>query len=180
MQAERRAEIETDIRPLLSELCAEAAQVFGDVCAGGEEIREQQDSCRTPCDTALRTLRDRWLREFEVRGLDNSARKAGSQLLGDLEQVSVGGREAAAVSDQQDCGSGSEFGCGRHGSSAKASEPLGANSMIVKLGGVELFSGQSLEFGTKWILPLQSLQATFIPRYLIATRSSSEQWGQSE
>lgn len=102
VQAEGWAEVESDARPALGELSTEAAKIFGDVGAGGEEVREQQDSRRTERDAAFRALRNRWLGEFEVRGLDQMAWDAGAELLGELEQVGVGGRESAAVSDQQD------------------------------------------------------------------------------
>lgn len=100
VQAERRAEVKTDVRPLFGKLTADAAQVFGDVRPGGEEVRQQEDSRCTKCDAASRPLRDRWLGEFEERRLDDVAGEAGTELLGELEQVSVSGREPAAVRDQ--------------------------------------------------------------------------------
>lgn len=106
MQAKGQTEVEADARPLLGELSAEALQVFGDVRAGGEKIWQDQDSFRTERNTAGSTLRDRWLGQFEVCGLDDVARKARVELLGQCEQVGVGCGKAAAVSDQQDCGAG--------------------------------------------------------------------------
>ena len=100
MQAERRAEVEADVRPSLGELSEEAVQVFSDVRAGGEKIGQQQDSRRAACDAALGTLRDGWLGEFEICNLDNVAGEAGAELLGELEQVGIGSRKTAAVSDQ--------------------------------------------------------------------------------
>ena len=71
MQAERRAEVEADARPLLGELSAEATEVFGHVRPGREEVRQQQDSRRAERDAAGRALWNRWLCQFEVCGLND-------------------------------------------------------------------------------------------------------------
>ena len=73
---------------------------------GGEEVRQQQNSRRAQCDAARGSLRNRRLGQFEVRDLDDVAGIAGVELLGELEQVGIGDRETAAVSDQQDCCAG--------------------------------------------------------------------------
>ena len=126
VQAEGRAEVEADARPFLGKLSAEAAEVFGDVRPGREEVRQQQDSRRAEFDATGRALRDRWLGEFEVRGLDDVIGEARTQLLGELQQVGVGCGQAAAVSDQQDGSARFERGCGGHDvSSAEANEPPG-------------------------------------------------------
>lgn len=104
VQTKRRAEVETDARPLLGELSTEAAQILSDVRASREKVRQQQDSRRTERDATLCSLRDRWLGEFEVRRLDDMAGEAGAELLGELEQVGISGSESAAVCDQQDGG----------------------------------------------------------------------------
>ena len=53
-------------------------------------------------------MRDGWLGEFEICGLDDVAGEARAELLGQLEQVRVRGGESAAVRDQQDGGAGGE------------------------------------------------------------------------
>lgn len=76
VQAERRTEFEADARPLSGELTAIAPQIFGDVRAGREEVRQEEDSRRAESNAALGTLWNRWLRQFEIRGLDDVTGKA--------------------------------------------------------------------------------------------------------
>ena len=102
MQAERRTEVEADGWPLRGEVGLKALQVFRDVRTGGEEVREQEDSCGSMLHAGGGGLWDRRFGKFEIRDLDDAIREALSQEIGKLAEVVIGCRESAAVSDQQD------------------------------------------------------------------------------
>ncbi len=162
VQAEWRTEIEPNVRPFRGEVGLMAFEIFGDVPASREEVRQQEDSRGTLTDTTGGSLRDRWFGEFEIGDLDDGTGQALSQLIGELPQIIVGGRQSAAVCDQQDSGGVGQDDHNNSGTEAPHSQ------------------GHFVLLCTKWIFPEQSLQATFWPRYLIETRSSSSQCGQSQ
>src|SRR5713101_6527411 len=186
MQAKRRAEVEADARPLRGEVGLKTFQVFSDMHTRGEEVRKQEDSRGSALYAGCRGLRNGWLGQFEIGDLDDGIREALSQEIGELAEVVVGCRESAAMSNQQDGGVGSEsFGRSFHArrdhgdAVEEGREPIADGRD--ESGHCRTHERtQSLLLGTKWILPEQSLQATFMPTYLMATRSSSSQCGQSE
>ncbi len=162
VQAEWRTEIETHARPFQGEVGLMAFEIFGDVPAGREEVRHQEDSCGTLENASGGRLRDRWFGEFEIGDLNGGAGQALSQQIGELAQIIIRGRLSTAVSDQQDRGIVGQDDQYNSGAEAPHSQ------------------GHLVLLCTKWILPEQSLQATFWPRYLMETRSSSSQCGQSQ
>ena len=93
--------MELDVGPAGGELLAELFEVFGDVSAGREEVRDQPDFGYARMSNALLgSLGNGRRGEFEIGDLDDILRLASADHFGQRHEIGIRFGSAAAVGDQ--------------------------------------------------------------------------------
>ncbi len=101
MQAQRRTQVETDVRPQRREVDLETLQVSSDMRSGRKEIRQHEYLRGSAMNASGGSVGNRGRSEFQICDLNEVVGKPLLHEFGELAEVVVGGGQPAAVSNQQ-------------------------------------------------------------------------------
>lgn len=101
MQGQGPAENESHGGKLEREIGSNSLEIFDDMRARGEKVREQRNASRTLLHATPGPLRNCRLDNFEVRDFDDRVMRAAADGKGQVDQIAIGFGAAAAMRDQE-------------------------------------------------------------------------------
>ena len=104
MQSEWRAQVELHVWKLGSTIVPEPLQITCNMRTSAQKVRHHQDVIGAGVNTLANSVRDRWIRQFEITGHDDLILTLFTQPVGDDDQVVVRFGAAAPMGNQQNGG----------------------------------------------------------------------------